>query len=401
MLRKSQEELRAANTRLEELSSLKDELVANVSHELRTPLTAIKEGISLMLDEALGSVTDEQQDFLNTVDENIDRLTELISNLLDLSKIEAGRLRLVRRRLDIRQFIGTTLKSYKAIAGQRRLEVELPAVPEVFADSNRVLQVLGNLFSNAVKFTKEDGTITFSVQERDGSVAVSVRDDGMGIPKDDVPKLFQKFSQVGAGENRPPGTGLGLVLCKELIELHKGTIAVASEPGKGSTFTFTLPVYTPRFALEESFTELVELAKRNQQELIAVIALDIEPFFGRLREGGQSATRRERLEQVADLVRKHVHHGDIVLGIEPRWVVVLAVTEVKDVHTVIQRRIRTVLHEQAKPLCGEAVNLPVKFGTTICPMDGTDIHSLFEKATRLAISGLEAVVNAEDRTTRG
>jgi len=250
----SQEELRSANKRLVELGRIKDEFLAKVSHDLRTPLTAINEGISLMLEGALGGVNDEQRDFLAMVDQNLARLTELIGNMLDLSKVEAGRLAMVPARVALRPLIETTVKNYQTITGRRTVTVECDGVPDVFADPNRLLQVLGNLFSNAVKFTREDGRITFAAKPRNGQVAVSVRDDGEGIAKDDLPKLFQKFSQVGPESARLKGTGLGLVLCKELVEMHQGTISVSSEPGAGTTFTFTLPIYAPQPADEEAKT---------------------------------------------------------------------------------------------------------------------------------------------------
>ena len=250
----SQEELRSANKRLVELSRIKDDFIAKVSHDLRTPLTAIKEGISLTLEGALGQVNDEQRDFLAMVDRNLERLTELIGNMLDLSKVEAGRLAMAPTRVALRPLIDTTINSYKAMTGRRTVTVECAGVPEVFADPNRLLQVLGNLLSNAVKFTREDGRISFAAETRNGQVAVSVRDDGEGIAKDDLPKLFQKFSQVGSESSKLKGTGLGLVLCKELVEMHQGTISVSSEPGAGTAFTFTLPMYTPEVAEEPSET---------------------------------------------------------------------------------------------------------------------------------------------------
>jgi PAS domain S-box-containing protein len=384
--------LEAANTRLKELGALKDEFIATVSHEIRTPLTSIKEGVNLMLDGALGSINTEQQDFLTTVDENIDRLTELISNMLDLSKIEAGRLRLLRRRVDIRQLVESTLKGYTAIAGARTLKTHLAPVPDVFADANQIHRVLGNLISNAVKFTKETGTVLLAVQRQHQHVAVSVQDDGVGIAKEDLPKLFQKFSQVGEGENKPRGTGLGLSLSKELVERHKGTITVTSSPQRGSTFTFTLPVYQPQLALEESFAELVDCAKRTQQDAVGLVVLDGEPLVGRL-PATPPANRLERLDQVAEVVRMHVHHGDAVLGIEPRWVVILAISNAEGMRAIVQRLGR-VMPDWMDKLAGTSVGIPIRLGTAIYPADGTTIQRLFEQATGRLNQGLAATEQA-------
>ena len=239
----SEEALKDANKRLTELVQLKDEFVASVSHELRTPLTAVKEGIALILNRAVGPLNDEQEDFLKTISENSERLAELINNLLDISKIEAGKFQLSRRRVALRPLIEKLLTTYRTLLGSRTVQANFEDVPEVFADPPRIEQVLGNLLSNSIKFTKPDGRIGITVQKQYGGVAVSIEDDGVGIAPEDLPKLFKKFSQVG--EKHFQGTGLGLALAKQLVEMHQGSIFVASKAGKGSKFTFTLPVYVP------------------------------------------------------------------------------------------------------------------------------------------------------------
>lgn len=373
--KRAAEALQAANARMKELAAIKDEFVAKVSHELRTPLTAIKEGISLMLDGALGAVNVEQHEFLAMVDQNIDRLTELISNMLDLSKIEAGRLRLLRRRVAMASLVDMTITSFKALAGQRTVRLEPAQVPHVFADTNRLLQVLGNLLSNAVKFTADTGTVTFRLDQKNGHVFVSVHDDGVGIAEDEVPKLFEKFSQVGPGSSRATGTGLGLALCKELVELHKGRIAVASRPGQGSTFTFSVPVYTTAFALEDSFTELLGSLKPGEPETVGLVALDAGPILPRL-----AVPPTERLESVADLIRKHVHREDVVLTVEPRWVMLLVVTDAAGVQAIVQR-LRGALRERLAEVLGPDAGLSLEFGVALYPADGQDMQGLLVRAT--------------------
>ena len=371
--------------RLEELSTLKDQFVANVSHELRTPLTAIKEGISLFLDRMLGPLNEEQLDFLTAIDENADQLTELINNLLDLSKIEAGRIHLVRRKVSVNDLIKRALQNHRTATVKRTLKTNLASVSDVLADPNRILQVLGNLFSNAIKFTNEGGTIHISFEEQDGHVVVSVEDDGIGIAKDDLPKLFQKFSQVGEGEKRPRGTGLGLAFSKELVELHHGKIFVTSEPGKGSKFTFTLPIYTSQLNLEESFKDQIEIAKRSQQETIAQVVVDGKPFIKHLTEGNW-ANQEECFETAMEFIRKRVHLSDSVLFVEPHWVVILAATPREGTQSIIAR-LRSALREWALTMVDKTAAISLNFGTAIYPVDGADIQTLFAKATT-SISGV-------------
>lgn len=372
--------LEKVNVQLKEMAALKDEFVAKASHELRTPLTAIKEGISLVLDKALGPINEEQQDFLSTVDENIDRLSDLINNMLDISKIEAGRLRLNRRRISIVQLVETTVNDLKPLAGKRTFKMECSSVPEVYADPNRILQVLSNLCSNALKFSKEDGTIHIAVHGNNGIVSVSIRDEGVGIASNEISKLFKKFSQVGSAEGLPRGTGLGLVLCKELVELHNGSIRVDSQAGQGSTFTFTLPIYTSQFALAESFVDQLESLQDTEEQTIAIIALEGRSLFEKVPQSSSPLTLPSRLEEVAEWVRQHVHRGDRVVSLEEQEVVViLAMTDDKGAGAIIRR-----LSASAQ------AQVPLQSGAAIYPTDGTDLTALLTKATNVFGKGVYA-----------
>lgn len=378
--KKSEEALRIANERLGELATLKDKFVALTSHELRTPLAAIKEGLSLFIDQMMGPLNAEQMDFLNTIDENVDRLTNLITNLLDLSKIEAGRIRLVRRSLSMNGLIEKTIHHYKMITGKRTVKTALPRVPNVFADPDRILQVLANLLSNAVKFTRSNGTITFSVKKQDSYVTVTVQDDGTGIAKEDLPKLFQKFSQVGEGESWQRGTGLGLVLCKELVELHKGSIEVRSELGRGSQFMFTLPCYTSKFALEESFEEQLSAAVQGKEEMVGLIVIDGRSFIKKLVSSDVTSVREECLEQAAAFVRERSRLEESVLYVEPHWIVVIVPADDKKVH-IIANRLYETLREWTQTMADYNLPITLNLGTAIYPIHGTDVHTLFAFAT--------------------
>jgi signal transduction histidine kinase len=249
--RLQEEELRRKNYQLEqqnlaiaEANRLKSEFVSMVSHELRTPLTSIQGYAELMLEGE--QLTEEQRESLTLVKKNAERLLGLINDLLDLSRIEAGRLDLHPASLDLACLIPEVAGSLRPLieAKRQRLKLELgEALPPVWADADRVTQILTNLISNAHKYTLADGNITVAARPDDGFVRVDISDTGIGLSPEDQAQLFTKFFRT---QNRSPetggGTGLGLVITRFLVELHGGKITVSSAPGQGSTFSFSLPV---------------------------------------------------------------------------------------------------------------------------------------------------------------
>ena len=372
--RKREDDIHAVNRRLTELVAWKDELVSTLSHELRTPLTAIKEGVSLLLMASLGPLTEEQREFLATIDGDIERMIELSTQFLDMAKIQAGRFRLQRTQVQLAELISSTVKSYRALLGARTVTVELPFVPAVYGDAARLLQVLGNLVSNAVKFTSADGTITLSLHERGDQVAVSVRDSGVGIAPDDLPKLFGQFSQVGEGTRQRRGTGLGLALCKELVELHGGTIEAASELGKGSTFTVTLPVYRPARLIEQALRRAIELATPKHHEQLGVLVLDVDTVV-QPEEAGSV-----RLTDVEELVRSDLQRDDVVVAVEPTWIVVIAATNEPGL-VAIEKRVQELL-SGSRLGTAESRTMPVATGTAWYPQAGREASAVFERALR-------------------
>jgi signal transduction histidine kinase len=239
-------ELAVANERLQELDRLKSDFVSNVSHELRTPLTAIKGAVDLVLREVAGPLTKKQVHYLTRVRSNTQHLAGLINDLLDLSKIESGKIEMKSRRISLGGLVHEVTETLRPVAAEKAIELEATiADPSilVWADRDKVNQVLMNLIGNAIKFTPSQGRVTISAS-RDGneSVQVSVSDTGPGIAPDEKEKIFDKFYQISQlGEAKPKGTGLGLAICKALVELHGGRIWVESKMNRGSTFSFTLP----------------------------------------------------------------------------------------------------------------------------------------------------------------
>jgi len=245
-LRRKNYQLEQQNLAIQEANRLKSEFVSMVSHELRTPLTSIQGYAELMLEDE--QITEEQRESLTLVKKSADRLLGLINDLLDLSRIEAGRVDLHRTSLDVARLISEVARSLRPLieAKRQRLKLDLgDALPAVWADANRVTQILTNLISNAHKYTLVDGSITVAARPDDGFVRVDVSDTGIGLSPEDQRQLFTKFFRV---HDRSPqaarGTGLGLVITRLLVELHGGRITVSSAPGEGSTFSFSLPAVT-------------------------------------------------------------------------------------------------------------------------------------------------------------
>lgn len=232
-------------TRLKEVERLKSEFVMAASHELRTPLTSMGMSIDLLLEHAAGGLAEKDRELLQAAHEEVQRMKALVSDLLDLSKIEAGRIELAFERVPVDTLFGYVHAVFKAQMERKRVELtaELAEdLPHIRADANKITWVLTNLISNALRYASEGGHIRFMARKVGEQVHLSVRDDGPGIPPEYQTKIFQKFVQVKGQE--AGGTGLGLAICKEIVRAHGGTIWVESIPGQGSTFTFTVPAAT-------------------------------------------------------------------------------------------------------------------------------------------------------------
>jgi signal transduction histidine kinase len=239
-------EIEDKSRQLEAASQHKSEFLANMSHELRTPLNAVIGFSEVLLQRMFGALNDKQDEYLKDIYASGQHLLSLINDILDLSKIEAGRMELVPAPFHLPTALDNAVTLVKERAGRHGITLALdldPRLGEVVGDERKVKQVLLNLLSNAVKFTPEGGRISLKAGLRDGAVEISVSDTGIGIAPEDQAAIFEEFRQVGSDETRKQeGTGLGLTLAKKFIELHGGRIWVESKLGTGSTFTFTLPV---------------------------------------------------------------------------------------------------------------------------------------------------------------
>jgi len=238
-------ELEAKSLELQKASQHKSEFLANMSHELRTPLNAIIGFSEVLLERMFGEVNEKQTEYLQDILASGQHLLSLINDILDLSKIEAGRMELELTEFHLPTAIENALMLVRERAGRRSLTLQTnidDRLGEIQADERKVRQVVLNLLSNAIKFTPEGGRIEVAAVPKDGFVEVSVSDTGIGIAPEDQEKVFEEFRQVGTAAKKIEGTGLGLTLCRKFVELHGGKIWVKSELGQGSTFTFTIPM---------------------------------------------------------------------------------------------------------------------------------------------------------------
>jgi signal transduction histidine kinase/CheY-like chemotaxis protein len=239
-------ELQSANQELARANKLKSEFLANVSHELRTPLSAIIGFSQILLDGIDGPINEEQQQDILQVNKSGQSLLALINQILDLSKIEAGKMELVLERVELPTLIGSVLESISPLAQEKGLRIDTrfaSGLPAAEVDPTRLKQILINLLSNAVKFT-ERGHIEVIAQASGRMVRIAVKDTGIGISAEAQKVIFEEFVQGdGSSTRRHGGTGLGLSIVRKLVEMHGGAITVVSEPGLGSTFTFTVPAW--------------------------------------------------------------------------------------------------------------------------------------------------------------
>ncbi|HEX2203356.1 MAG TPA: HAMP domain-containing sensor histidine kinase [Longimicrobium sp.] len=241
---------RTMTEQLAELDRLKAEFVSVASHEIKTPLSVIRGYVSLLADGIYGEVSETQKKTLQSISDQVDRLTRLVHRLLDISRFEAGGGRLEVRRINVRDFLDELTQGFHVLAFQNGIDFQVRVADDVpvnlEGDADRLNEVLGNLLSNAFKFTPRAGTISLDARRDGTGVLVAVADTGVGIPPDKLPKIFEKFYQVdNDAQPRSAGSGLGLAIAREIVEAHGGTITAESQVGEGTRFHVSLPERPP------------------------------------------------------------------------------------------------------------------------------------------------------------
>ena len=235
-------ELEEKNKKLKELDQLKSQFVSNVSHEFKTPLAIAKECINLVLEKHFGEVTSKQKDTLEKGKNTIERLLRLVTDLLDLARIESGKMSMKREEISMGRLLEDVLATYETELVKRSITIDKrvsAGAGTIWADADKITEVMINLLSNAIKYTPDNGMIKINLTGDHGQISFEIEDSGPGIPKKDQARIFDKFERIQA--EKQEGTGLGLPIAKDIIGLHKGKLWVESKPGKGSKFSFVLP----------------------------------------------------------------------------------------------------------------------------------------------------------------
>ena len=344
-LQERSEQLEVALRRATEADRLKSEFLANMSHELRTPLNSIIGFSRVILNGIDGPLTDLQRTDLTAIHNSGVHLLQLINDILDLSKIESGHMELLKEPVDLFPVVRGVLDTCRPLVEGKPLELRAqipPDLPPVYADVTRVRQIILNLVSNAIKYT-DRGSITVTAGQQAGEIVVSVRDTGIGIAPQDLPKVFEPFRQVGkAIERRAAGTGLGLAISRRFVEMHGGRIWVESEPGQGSTFSFTLPVMGAPCPAPAGAGEGPAAVPAGRTVLVVDDDPDVISLFRRYLEeqGYQVLGATDAVEALRLAWEEHPYAItlDIILPGEDGWTVLRALKEdpaTRDIPVVI------------------------------------------------------------------
>jgi len=377
-IRDLKEVLSKANEEINKLSRIKSDFISIISHELRTPLTSIKESVSLVLDGVAGPINKEQEKILTISKNNIERLAKIITDILDMSRLEAGRIIMHKRKLNINEIIKDVYNTTKTTVEQKNMEFSLSleeSIEFTWFDPDRIGQILKNLISNAVKFSRDNGKIKISSSKEDingkGFIKVTVEDNGIGMFKEDIGKLFNNLSPLDASMTRKHGgAGLSLAISKGIVELHGGDMWVTSEPDAGSKFIFTIPVYKKHEEFDFLMEEAIERSKRNDNK-IAVIIFEIKNVKDMVEKN---------ISEMEDIIKKTVRGPEdkTVRGRKGECIVIIACTD-RPGAMAIMRRIK------------DNIKIPILFGISVYPDEAIDKDELMKKAEEDLKSGKNSI----------
>lgn len=375
-----------------EIENMKSEFVSTVSHELRTPLTSIREGVAQVFEELLGPINQDQKEFLTIAMDEIDRLTAIINDLLDISKIESGGLVLRKSWVDFTDLLRPVIFNYKNLTKSKEIELIAKFPPEeiveIYCDPDKIKQIITNLLTNAYKFTHKGGKIEIELINEENQIRVAIRDTGVGISKENLPKVFQKFLQVGrtAGPGIK-GTGLGLTICKHLIELHSGKIWVESQLDKGSCFYFTLPKLEKDFAAKENIEHGLEDLNENSNLSLLMYKLDPVNPLVKTEEDLKPYTFLKSF--MNKMMRGPLNGlGDIFLNGANECIVILPGVKKSEAKEYAEKFKNALLKNIHKLSPLEEAIYQVDVGVSSFPEDAESSESLLKKA-RIEVAGID------------
>ncbi len=380
-------ELKRKNEKLEKLNQSKSDFVSITSHELRAPLSIIKESINLVLEKVGSNMSKEQKELLIIAENNADRLARIVSNLLDISKIEAGKVELKKSFINFSSMIKDICARWKLEFSKKRqaLRLSLPKKPvNVYIDPDRITEVMNNFISNAVKYTLPGGKIEVELKNRRNKIELSVSDTGVGIAEENLPKVFSKFQRFPrtSGEN-VQGTGLGMAIAKEIVEMHQGSIKVESKINKGSRFSFSLPHVNSGRVLREYIDSKIKTADNDKFHL-SLMVIHIHGF-SRLQDESGYEKAYEFLENIKKMIRDSLRRGaDTITICIGELTLILADTSIKEAEIIKKRIERTanIYLSMNKDRLLQSINIAINHATY--PEEASNSKELLDKAKVLA-----------------
>jgi PAS domain S-box-containing protein len=363
------------------MNHLKDEFISTVSHELRTPLTTMKEFTSIMADEIAGTLTTEQKEYVYIIGNNIDRLARLINDLLDISKIEAGKIKPKRVLAEIASLAREALSELTPAADRKHIKFKtlFPAsAPNIYLDPDRIKEVFVNLINNAIKFTPKNGKITIEIKDEKDRLECSVADTGIGIAPENLGKIFGRFQQFGRPSGPgAQGTGLGLAIAKQLVEMHHGRIWVESELDQGSKFIFTLPKHTRETLFREYVDDGIKGAKKKNVKLsLIVIGLFVFNMAKKKLEANGSPILTNELEEA---VKNSLRPGDSTVIADTCEIIVILPDCNKDNALRVLGRLEQII-DGFKAGQSLTPKLELRFGCATYPDEAKSSDELLAKA---------------------
>jgi signal transduction histidine kinase/GGDEF domain-containing protein len=374
-------ELEKKNEELRALDQMKTDFISNVSHELRTPLTTMREVHAQLLEGLKGPINDDQRKFLTIAQSNVERLVRIVNNLLDLSRLDAGRIRLERSRVELTALARETMETLRPLAAQKHISIEdrLPvSLPKTYADEDRIKQVIVNLIGNAIKYSDAEARITVSAEAKDDMLVLTVTDTGAGIPAEFLDRVFNRFERAskvpvpGVG-----GAGLGLTICKELIQMHKGDIWVESELGKGSSFGFSIPVCGEELLLKDYLDEQLQEAERNESFVsLLTVTIDDQAY---IQENLGAGALDEITQQLREVVTSHIRDPiDRAFALREGELGVVLVGTPKENTKAVKKRIQAAVEEHEFKAGDKTMEISLEFDEAAYPTDGQTAQALLE-----------------------